>query len=76
MQECAGTPRERCGIDLSGPWPLSKEGNQYLCVLQDNFFKWIEVYAMQDKKALSVARYGQVCASGQAALGFGNGVPG
>ena len=51
-----------------GPWPLSKEGNQYLCVLQDYFSKWIKVYAMPDKKALIVAkclfkfmaRYGRV----------------
>ena len=55
-------------IDLSRPWPLSKEGNQYLCVLQDYFSKRIEVYAMPDKMALSVAkclvkfmaRYGRV----------------
>ena len=47
---------ERCGIDLSGPWPLTEAGNQYLCVLQDYFSKWIEVYAMPDKKALSVAK--------------------
>ena len=41
---------------MSGLWPLSKEGNQYLCVLQDYFSKWIEVYEMPDKKALSVAK--------------------
>ena len=68
MQEIVGVPMERCGVDLSGPWPLSREGNQYLCVPQDYFYKWIEVYAMPDKAALSVAkclvkfmaRYGQV----------------
>ena len=32
---------ERCGIE---------------CVLKDYFSKWIEVYAMPDKKALSVAK--------------------
>ena len=55
-QECAGAPLERCGIDLSGPWPLTEAGIQYLCVLQDYFTKWIEVYAMPDKKVLSVAK--------------------
>ena len=47
---------ERCGIDLSGPWPLSRMGNQYLCVMQDYFSKWIEVYTMPDKTALSIAK--------------------
>ena len=56
MQEIAGAPMERCGVDLSGPWPLSRARNQYLCVMQDYFFKWIEVYAMPDKTALSVAK--------------------
>ena len=56
VQEVAGPPMERCGINLSGPWLLSKEGNQYLCVLQDYFSNWIEVYAMPVKTALSVAK--------------------
>ena len=48
--------KEQCGIDLSGQWPLSREGNKYLCILQDYFSKGIEVYAMPDKTALSVAK--------------------
>ena len=64
VQDCAVAPMKRCGINLS----LSKEGNQYLSALQDYLTKWIEVYAMPDKKALSVAkclvkfmaRYGRV----------------
>ena len=39
VQETEGAPMERCGIDLSGPWPLCEEGDQYLCVLQDYFSK-------------------------------------
>ena len=46
----------RWSVDLSGPWPLSREGNQYLCVVQDYFSNWIEVYAMPDKTALRIAR--------------------
>ena len=68
VQEIAGAPMEWCGADLSGPWPLSKQGNLYLCVVQDYFSKWIEIYAIPDKTALSVAkclvifmaRYGRV----------------
>ena len=56
MQESASAPMEHCGVDLSGPWPLSREGNQDLCVLQDYFSKWIEVYAIPDKTAFSVAK--------------------
>ena len=41
VQEIAGAPKERCCVDLSGPWPLSKQGNQYLCMVQDYFSKWI-----------------------------------
>ena len=56
VQEIAGAPMERCGVDLSGPWPLSKQGNQYLCVVQDYFSKWIEIFAIPDKTAISVAK--------------------
>ena len=67
-QEIAGAPMERCGVDLSGPWPESKAGNFYLCVIQDYFSKWIEVFAIPNKTAISVAkclvnfmaRYGRV----------------
>ena len=55
-QEIAGSPMVKCGVDLSGPCPLSREGNCYLCVWQDYFFKWIEEYAMPDKTAISVAK--------------------
>ena len=55
-QEIAGSPMQRCGVDLSGSWPLSRVGHSYLCVLQDYFSKWIEVYAMPDKTAISKAK--------------------
>ena len=40
VQEIAGAPMEMCGVDLSGPWPLSKQGNQYLCVVQDYYTRY------------------------------------
>ena len=56
VQEIAGAPMERCGIDLSGPWPTSRAKNVYLCVIQDYFSKWIEIFAIPDKTAVSVAK--------------------
>ena len=56
VQEIAGSPMERCAVDLSGPWPLSRAHNLYLCVMQDYFSKWIEVFTMPDKTAKSVAK--------------------
>ena len=56
MQEIAGPPIEHCGVDLSGPLPLSKVGNLYLCIIQDCFSKWIEVFEMLDKTAKSIAK--------------------
>ena len=72
---------ERCGVDLSGPWPLSKQGNQYLCVVQDYFSKWIEIFAIPDKTAISVAKClvifnGKVWTNSKTAFGFGERVPG
>ena len=55
MHEIAGLPMERCGMDLSRPWLLSREGNTYLCVLQENFVKLIKVSAMPDKTARRLA---------------------
>ena len=56
VQEIVGALMERCGVDMTGPWHLSRAGNLYLCVIQDYFSKWIEVFAMPDKTAKSVAK--------------------
>ena len=47
---------------------MSRQGNQYLCVVQNYFSKWIEIFAIPDKTAVNVAkclvifmaRYGRV----------------
>jgi len=43
-------------MDFSGPWPLTKAGNEYILVLQDYFTKWLELWALPDRKASTVAK--------------------
>ncbi len=39
-------PFERIGVDLLGPFPLSKFGNRYIIVAVDYFTKWVVVKAV------------------------------
>ena len=56
VQEQAGAALDRCAMDFSGPWPLTKAGNEYILVLQDYFTKWLELWALPDRKASTVAK--------------------
>ena len=56
IQEQAGAALERCAMDFSGPWPASREGNQYILVVQDYYTKWLELWALPDRKATTVAK--------------------
>ena len=38
----AGIPMEKIHMDFIGPLPLTKQGNEYILVMVDNFTKWIE----------------------------------
>ena len=60
----------RLGMDLQGPWPTSDSGNKYILVVQDYYSKWVEMFAIPDKTAQTVAeilvsevftRYGLCC---------------
>lgn len=44
------------GMDLIGPLKLTSHGNQYALTMTCYFSKWIEVFPIRDKSALSVAR--------------------
>jgi transposase InsO family protein len=46
---------ERIAIDIMGPLPVSKNGNQYLLVTMDYFSKWPEVYPLPNQEARTVA---------------------
>ena len=46
------------GVDLIGPLPKSKSGNQYIVTLVvDNFSKWLEAAVLPDKKAEGMAQF-------------------
>lgn len=47
---------KQVGMDLIGPLPISRNGNQYICGLTDYFSKWPVAEAMPCKSAAEVAR--------------------
>ncbi len=47
---------QQIGIDLVGPLPQSPEGYEYMLTVIDYFSKWVELFALKDKKATSVAQ--------------------
>lgn len=44
------------GVDIMGPLPESKAGNLYVLVASDYFTKWVELYAIPNQEAITVAR--------------------
>ena len=47
---------DRTGIDLTGRYPCSQQGNRYLLTYVDYFTKFAEVYAISNKEAETVCR--------------------
>ena len=54
--ELAETPNHRIHVDLFGPLKTTSEGKKYVCVMTDAFSKYIEVEAIADKSAKTVAK--------------------
>lgn len=50
-----GAPWERIAADVAGPFPTTKAGNKYILVVQDYFTKWVEIFAMPNQTAETVA---------------------
>ena len=50
-----GVPWERVAADVAGPFPTTRNGNRYILVVQDYCTKWVEVFAMPDQTAETVA---------------------
>lgn len=52
----AGFPLERVHFHILGPFHTSEDGNNYVLMMIDQFSKWIEMAALPDQCALSVAQ--------------------
>ena len=52
-----GRPFDRVEIDIVGPLPTIKKGNQYIVVATEYLTKWPEARALPDAKAASVATF-------------------
>jgi len=51
----AGEPMERVAVDILGPLRESAAGNVYVLVFVDYFTKWVEIFALADHTAETVA---------------------
>lgn len=49
-----GTPMERVGIDILGPFPRTEKGNRYVLTAMDYFTKWPEAYSLPDQEAETI----------------------
>jgi transposase InsO family protein len=50
-----GSPFERMGIDLTGPWPKSNN-KVYILTCIDHYTKWADAIALPNKEAVTVAK--------------------
>ena len=53
--QVTGVPMERVCVDIVGPFPESTAGNKYGLVVTDYFTKYVEMYAMPNQEAATVA---------------------
>jgi transposase InsO family protein len=51
----AGEPFELISIDITGPHPTSRKGNQYILTVVDHFSKWAEGFPIRNHHADTVA---------------------
>ncbi|CAM4912454.1 unnamed protein product [Rotaria socialis] len=49
-------PWNTIGIDLTGPLPKTRRGNTYILVVIDYFTKWVELFALANTKAKTIAQ--------------------
>ena len=43
-------------MDIFGPLPRMQPGNRYILTVVNNFTKHVDAYALQDQKAVTIAR--------------------
>ena len=51
-----GAPMDRKATDNIENFPTSDSGSKYILVVKGQFSKWVEVYAIKDQTAKTVAR--------------------
>ena len=51
-----GSPMQLVAVDLLGPLPETSVGNKYILIAGDYFTKWMEVYAIPNQEATTVAQ--------------------
>ncbi|CAF1183413.1 unnamed protein product [Didymodactylos carnosus] len=44
------------GIDITGPLPRTKRGNEYILVVVDYFTKWVELFPSPNTRSISIAQ--------------------
>ena len=47
----AGIPMERVHMDFVGPLPRTKQGNEHILMMVDQFTKWVEIIPLPSQKA-------------------------
>ena len=52
----AGYPMQIVSVDLMGPLPETEDGCKYVMVAMDCFTRWVEVYAIRNQEATTVAK--------------------
>eukprot|EP00731_Ephydatia_muelleri_P017953 Em0010g1051a len=52
----AGYPMQIVSVDLMGPLPETEDGCKYVMVAVDCFTRWVEVYAIRNQEATTVAK--------------------
>ena len=50
-------PWEMMAMDIWGPTPTTTiQGNRYVLVISDHFSKWVELFPLPDKRAITIAK--------------------
>ncbi len=57
----AGAPMERVHIDFLGPLPKTKQGNEHILMMVDQFTKWVEIIPLSSQTAEETARAAVNC---------------